>query len=413
MYIVENKGGAIALLLWALLLGGSMGPALIVMERRGRLPQHIYLDYSVTNFLVAVLMAVTIGQIGEGKVDMPNFFTQLAQLQDNWPSVLIAMAGGLALSLGNVVTQYAWAFVGLSVSNIIMCSMVVVLGTPINYFLDGRINRAEFLFPGVVCFLIAVFLGSAVHSSNAKDKEEKLSISGGNLSTKRYITNKDIEISGDISDEGGPRYNNDDDHNASIQAKPGTAEFIEQVERRRSIKVLGSSKVLSLGLVFFASICFSIFSPSFNLAINDQLHLLKNGTPHLVVYTAFFYFSVSGVVLGVCVNVWFLYRPIAGVPASSIGAYLKDWNGRHWALLAGLLCGLCNGFQFMGGQAAGYATADAVQALPLVSTFWDVVLFGEYRRSSRKTYILLTLMLTMFVIAVAVLLASAGHRKNY
>ena len=44
-----------------------------------------------------------------------------------------------------------------------------------NYFLDGRINRAEILFPGVACFLVAVFLGAAVHSSNAKDDEQKLS----------------------------------------------------------------------------------------------------------------------------------------------------------------------------------------------------------------------------------------------
>jgi len=43
-----------------------------------------------------------------------------------------------------------------------------------NYFLDGRINRAEILFPGVACFLIAVFLGAAVHSSNAKDDEQRL-----------------------------------------------------------------------------------------------------------------------------------------------------------------------------------------------------------------------------------------------
>lgn len=46
-----------------------------------------------------------------------------------------------------------------------------------NYFLDGRINRAEILFPGVACFLVAVFLGAAVHSSNAKDNERKLSVS--------------------------------------------------------------------------------------------------------------------------------------------------------------------------------------------------------------------------------------------
>ena len=36
-----------------------------------------------------------------------------------------------------------------------------------------------------------------------------------------------------------------------------------------------------------------------------------------------------------------------------------------------------NGFQFMAGQAAGYAAADAVQALPLVSTIWgELLLYG-------------------------------------
>ncbi|GFY88724.1 ureide permease 2 [Actinidia rufa] len=66
----------------------------------------------------------------------------------------------------------------------------------------------------------------------------------------------------------------------------------------------------------------------------------------------------------------------------------------------------------MGGQAAGYAAADAVQALPLVSTFWGVLLFGEYRRSSRRTYTLLAGMLSMFIVAVGVLMASSGHRKS-
>lgn len=49
-----------------------------------------------------------------------------------------------------------------------------VAGATLNYFLDDRINRAEILFPGVGCFLIAVCLGSAVHSSNAADNAAKL-----------------------------------------------------------------------------------------------------------------------------------------------------------------------------------------------------------------------------------------------
>ncbi|KAL6643997.1 hypothetical protein ACP70R_018763 [Stipagrostis hirtigluma subsp. patula] len=407
MLVVDDRGGAVALMLASLFLLGTWPALLTLLERRGRLPQHTYLDYSVTNLLAAVVIAVAFGQAGESRPGVPNFFTQLSQIQDNWPSVQFAVAGGLILGLGCLVSQYAWAYAGLSVTNVICSSMTVVVGTTINYFLDGRINRAEILFPGVVCFLVAVFLGAAVHSSNAKDDEDKLSMKCGG-----------IELSSDVSDKAKllpdpeeQKTGNQEDHNTSIQAKPGTAEFIVQVEERRSIKVLGSSKLLGLGLVFFAGACSTLFSAAINLATNDQWHALRKGVPHLVVYTAFFYFSVSSFALGFCLNVWFLYQPKAGVPASTISAYARDWNGRHWALLAGLLCGFGNGFQFMGGQAAGYAAADAVQALPLVSTFWGVILFGEYRRSSRRTYQLLASMLSMFVVAVAVLMASAGHRK--
>ncbi|GJT54929.1 phospholipase-like, aminotransferase-like mobile domain protein [Tanacetum coccineum] len=49
------------------------------------------------------------------------------------------------------------------------------------------------------------------------------------------------------------------------------------------------------------------------------------------------------------------------LPRSSINAYLNDWDGRGWALLAGFLFGFGNGLQFMGGQAASYAAGDAVQ----------------------------------------------------
>lgn len=412
MYVVEDKGGAIALMLAALVFLGTWPAVLTLLERRGRLPQHTYLDYSITNLLAAVLIALTFGQIGDSKHNMPNFFTQLTQ--DNWPSILFAMIGGIVLSLGNLATQYAWAFVGLSVTEVITSSITVVIGTTLNYFLDDRINRAEILFPGVGCFLIAVCLGSAVHSSNAADNKEKLDASlshcKGDVCTLR---NRDGEkgVSKKEKDvEDGECYVSDP--NKIEKAEAGTAEYLIQLENRRSIKVLGSKAFVGLSIVFFAGICFSLFSPAFNLATNDQWHTLKDGVPHLVVYTAFFYFSVSCFIIAIALNITFLYKPVLGLPRSSFTAYLNDWEGRQWALLAGLLCGFGNGMQFMGGQAAGYAAADAVQALPLVSTFWGILLFGEYRKSSKKTYVLLISMLLMFIIAVSVLMASSGHRKN-
>lgn len=52
----------------------------------------------------------------------------IRNLQDNWPSVLLAVAGGVLLSVGNLATQYAFAFVGLSVTEVITASITVVIG---------------------------------------------------------------------------------------------------------------------------------------------------------------------------------------------------------------------------------------------------------------------------------------------
>ncbi|KAJ1389849.1 Ureide permease [Sesbania bispinosa] len=348
MYLVESKGGAIVCMLLALFFLGTWPAVMTLLERRGRLPQHTYLDYSITNLLAAVIIAFTFGEIGKSTPHEPNFLSQLAQ--DNWPSVLFAMGGGVVLSLGNLSTQYAWAFVGLSVTEVITASITVVIGTTLNYFLDDKINKAEILFPGVGCFLIAVCLGSAVHSSNTADNEAKLN----NLSsdykdgTLNSLKEGNIVKSKDLESGSG----------SADKFKAGTAVFLIELEKKRAIK------------------------------------------------------AVSCFVIAIILNITFLYRPVLNLPKSSLKAYLGDWNGRGWALLAGLLCGFGNGLQFMGGQAAGYAAADAVQALPLVSTFWGIVLFGEYRKSSRRTYILLGSMLFMFIVAVAVLMASSGHRKQ-
>uniref|UniRef100_A0A6N2M7T6 Ureide permease n=1 Tax=Salix viminalis TaxID=40686 RepID=A0A6N2M7T6_SALVM len=397
MYVVESKGGAIACMLLALFFLGTWPAVMTLLERRGRLPQHTYLDYSITNLLAAVIIAFTFGEIGKSTHEAPNFSTQLSQLSDNWPSVMFAMAGGVVLSLGNLSTQYAWAFVGLSVTEVITASITVVIGTTLNYFLDDKINNAKILFPGVGCFLIAVCLASAVHSSNADDNRAKLSCLPSD--------DKHRSVAADITQSGEAFPVKE------RKAKFGTADFLVELENRRAIKVFGKSTLIGLAITFFAGLCFSLFSPAFNLASNDQWHTLKKGVPNLVVYTAFFWFSVSCFVLAIILNVTFLYHPVLDLPRSSLKAYINDWNGRGWALLAGLLCGFGNGLQFMGGQAAGYAAADAVQALPLVSTFWGILLFGEYRKSSRRTYVFLASMLLMFIVAVAVLMASAGHRK--
>ena len=162
------------------------------------------------------------------------------------------MVGGIVLSIGNLSTQYAWALVGLSVVEVVSSSITVVIGnfsfccdlnpffilsssvyinemfiaydllsiitgTTLNYFLDDKINKADILFPGVACFLVAVILGSCVHSSNASDNKKKL----GQLSSGCIVTSMDPEKGKD----------------GMVEAAFGTAEFLIELENKRSIKV--------------------------------------------------------------------------------------------------------------------------------------------------------------------------------
>ncbi len=61
--------------------------------------------------------------------------------------------------------------------------------------------------------------------------------------------------------------------------------------------------------------------------------------------------AVLCAVVSFTLNIIFLYKPILGAPKSSIMAYLKDWGwNRIIAFAAGIICGLGNTFQFMGGQ---------------------------------------------------------------
>lgn len=145
------------------------------------------------------------------------------------------------------------------------------------------------------------------------------------------------------------------------------------------LQVKGRSVLFGLVITLFTGVCYAAFSPLFNLATNDQFHLLKPGVPHLVVYTTFFYFSTALLITSVIFNVYLLYNPVLGIPKSSITNYINDWEGRHLALIAGLVCGFGNGFQFMGGQAAGYAAADAVQVSPtFFNLIFSCIFHGEY-----------------------------------
>lgn len=96
------------------------------------------------------------------------------------------------------------------------------------------------------------------------------------------------------------------------------------------------------------SIC--ICSSSFDLTLKT-LAIDNESVVLVVVVRGVKISSCAPAALSIFLNTIFLYKPILGAPKSSFTAYLKDWGvNRIIAFCAGIICGLGNTFQFMGGQ---------------------------------------------------------------
>jgi len=197
----------------------------------------------------------------------------------------------------------------------------------------------------------------------------------------------------------------------------------------RSAIVHKSSTTRGVIIAALGGLCFGFFSPCFNIAVNDPFHWASSSATTSA--TAEDDIDIAFTVTIGLVNMWFSFafwlasmvgntlllqqQSMHMMERPSVGTVLKDYLlqdallERRLAVAAGLVCALGNVLQFQGGQMCGYATADLVQAFPLVSTVWDMVLFGEFRNV--KLYSMLAaLLLSMYAAYLSgiVLVASSS-----
>lgn len=88
MYLVESRVGAIFCMFLSIIFLGTWPALMNLLERRGRHPQHTYLDDSIASLIIATVIALTVGQIGGSTPDMPNFTSQIYQVSCAIASVL-------------------------------------------------------------------------------------------------------------------------------------------------------------------------------------------------------------------------------------------------------------------------------------------------------------------------------------
>ena len=171
MITIDGIPLAIVVMLCGLVFLGTAPAIWNKVEKAGRIPAHTMLDYTFAAVIVGVASTLTLGQLGPPRDGLPNFLNQIQQ--PNGPLVGFALASGVCLGVGDIALQYAVAFLGLTVGPPILNTIVVVLGTIFSYFLDGGINNAYLVFPGMSLAVVAIGLGVLAHCTSPAVQERR------------------------------------------------------------------------------------------------------------------------------------------------------------------------------------------------------------------------------------------------
>lgn len=379
-----SDGGnlGIGVLLLSLVALGSWPALLDLAFLRGRHPSHAYLDYATAVLLVATSFALASGQ-------------PLSVSSESWASAGLAAVGGCLLMLGNLSMQRALLLgVPLTIVLPLQGSLTVVLGTSINYVLQPERSEPRRLFAGVAAFLVAIALSATAHVAHERQAANR-------RERRRRRKRQHAASCRPCCGAQAPLVN------GAGSSTPQAGELTIESAPAADAATTTATANATTGLFVAAAggLCFGFFSPCFNLAVNDELGWVRqSGGAPLKVFAANLYFCVAFALSAWAANLALMRWPPPGTQRSSLSEYASSPSDGRWlALLSGVVCAIGNAAQFVGGDMAGFASADLVQAFPIVGTVWGVACLGEFRKASSRVYVLLAAMYGAFLSAVALL----------
>jgi len=148
MFIPESYGLALLMMIICMICWGSWANTYkLTKDVRFEL---FYWDYAVGIFVMALLLAFTLGSWRGGEqAFLPNL------VQATGPRLGLAMLGGTVFNLANILLVAAISIAGLAVAFPVAIGTALVLGTILTYLVQ-RTGNATLLFAGVALALVAI-----------------------------------------------------------------------------------------------------------------------------------------------------------------------------------------------------------------------------------------------------------------
>jgi glucose uptake protein len=156
MFIVESYPLAIVMCLITMLCWGSWANTQKLASKEWRF-QLFYWDYAIGVFLLALILAFTMGSSGAGG---RGFLADLHQAGNRW--LASAFLGGVIFNLSNILLVAAIDIAGLAVAFPVGVGLALVLGV-ITTYLSTKVGNVPMLALGVACIMVAIVLDALAY----------------------------------------------------------------------------------------------------------------------------------------------------------------------------------------------------------------------------------------------------------
>jgi glucose uptake protein len=156
MLIVESYPVAMLMCIITMLCWGSWANTQKLASKEWRF-QLFYWDYAIGVFLLALILAFTMGSSGSGG---RGFLADLQQADSQW--LISAFIGGVIFNLSNILLVAAIDIAGLAVAFPVGVGLALCLGV-ITTYLSNKVGNAPMLGAGVAAIMVAIILDALAY----------------------------------------------------------------------------------------------------------------------------------------------------------------------------------------------------------------------------------------------------------
>ncbi len=162
MFIIESYGVAVLLCVITMICWGSWGNTQKLASTKWRY-ELFYWDYTIGMLLFSVIMAFTLGSVGDSG---RGFIADLQQANNS--NLAKALIGGIIFNASNILLSASVSMAGMAVAFPLGVGLALVLGVFINY-MKAPHGDPVMLFVGVAFIVIAIIFNGFAASKKGGD----------------------------------------------------------------------------------------------------------------------------------------------------------------------------------------------------------------------------------------------------